>query len=157
MKHLTRNERSPRLLVHWMNRDESRGREREAQALSRPAKEVYKQARSSTYSGRALRPQVTRRQALELTPSFFPQVSAAIRGPNMASSLIPENLYPVFRATEMKTNFVRVLEKLPVSEPRAATGARRSDDSEGRTGRRLAIGAMQAMNGFWRPDVHLHS
>ena len=38
----------------------------------------------------------------------------------MASSLIPENLYPVFRATEMKTNFVRVLEKLPVSEPRAA-------------------------------------
>jgi hypothetical protein len=45
-----------------------------------------------------------------LTPSFFPQVSAAIRGPNMASSLIPENLYPVFRATEMKTNFVRVLE-----------------------------------------------
>jgi hypothetical protein len=28
----------------------------------------------------------------------------------MASSLVPENLYPVFRATEMKTNFVRVLE-----------------------------------------------
>jgi len=75
----------------------------------------------------------------------------------MASSLIPENLYPVLRATEMKTNFVRVLEKLPVSEPRAATGARRSDDREGRTGRRLAIGAMQAMNGFWRPDVDLHS
>jgi hypothetical protein len=47
-----------------------------------------------------------------LTPSFFPQVSAAIRGPNMASSLVPENLYPVFRATEMKTNVVRVLENL---------------------------------------------
>jgi len=30
----------------------------------------------------------------------------------MASSLVPENLYPVFRATEMKTNFVRVLENL---------------------------------------------
>ena len=28
----------------------------------------------------------------------------------MASSLVPENLYPVFRATEMKTNFVGVLE-----------------------------------------------
>jgi len=28
----------------------------------------------------------------------------------MASSLVPENLYPVFRATEMKTNVVRVLE-----------------------------------------------
>ena len=112
MKHLTRNERSPRLLVHWMNRDESRGREREAQALSRPAKEVCKQARSSTYSGRVLRPQVTRRQALELTPSFFPQASAAIRGPNMASSLVSENLYPVFRATEMKTNFVGVRESL---------------------------------------------
>jgi len=67
-----------------------------------------------------LRRRVTSRQALELTPSFFPQVSAAIRGPNMASSLIPEHLYPEFRATEMKTNFVRVLEKLPVSEPRAA-------------------------------------
>jgi hypothetical protein len=60
-----------------------------------------------------LRPQVTRRQALELTPSFFPQASAAIRGPNMASSLVSENLYPVFRATEMKTNFLRVLENLP--------------------------------------------
>ena len=71
----------------------------------------------------------------------------------MASSLIPENLYPEFRGTEMKTNFVRVLEKLPVSEPRAATEARRSDDGEGRTARRLAIGAMQAMNGFWRPDA----
>jgi len=31
----------------------------------------------------------------------------------MASSLVSENLYPVFRATEMKTNFVRVLENLP--------------------------------------------
>ncbi len=31
----------------------------------------------------------------------------------MASSLVPENLYPVFRATEMKTNVVvRVLENL---------------------------------------------
>jgi len=50
---------------------------------------------------------------VELTSSFFPQVSAAIRGPNMASSLVPENLYPVFRATEMKTNVVvRVLENL---------------------------------------------
>jgi hypothetical protein len=57
-----------------------------------------------------LRRRVTSWQALELTPSFFPQVSAAIRGPNMASSLIPENLYPVLRATEMKTNFVRVRE-----------------------------------------------
>jgi hypothetical protein len=47
--------------------------------------------------------------------------------------------------------------KLAVSEPRAATGARRFDDSEGRTARGLAIGAMQAMNGFWRPDADLHS
>ena len=30
----------------------------------------------------------------------------------MASSLVPENLYPVFRATEMKTNFVRVRESV---------------------------------------------
>jgi hypothetical protein len=30
----------------------------------------------------------------------------------MASSLIPENLYPVFRAAEMKTNVVRALENL---------------------------------------------
>ena len=30
----------------------------------------------------------------------------------MASSLIPENSCPVFRATEMKTNVVRVLENL---------------------------------------------
>jgi len=94
---------------------------------------------------------------LELTPSFFPQVSAAIRGPNMASSLVPEHSYPVFPATEMKTNVARVLEKLPVSEPRAATGARRSDDSDGRTTHRLVIGAMQALNGFWRPDVHMRS
>lgn len=93
-----------------MNRDESRGREREAQALSRPSKEVCKHARSSTYSGRALRRQVTAWQALELTPSFFPQASAAIRGPNMACLLVPENLHPMFRGTEMKTNFVRLLE-----------------------------------------------
>jgi hypothetical protein len=59
-----------------------------------------------------LRRRVTSRQALELTPSFFPQVSAAIGGPNMASSLVPENLYPVFPATEMKTNVVRALENL---------------------------------------------
>jgi hypothetical protein len=93
-----------------MNRDESRGREREAQTLSRPAKEVCKQARSSTYSGRALRRRVTSWQTLELTSSFFPQSSAAIRGPNMACLLVPENLHPVFRGTEMKTNFVRLLE-----------------------------------------------
>jgi hypothetical protein len=49
---------------------------------------------------------------VELTPSFFPQVSAAIRGPNMASSLVTEHLYPVFRATETKTNVVRVRENL---------------------------------------------
>jgi hypothetical protein len=104
-----------------------------------------------------LRRRVTSRQALELTPSFFPQVSAAIRGPNMASSLVPENLYPVFRATEMKTNFVGVLENFLFPNHALRAGARRSDNSEGRTGRRLAIGAMQAMNGFWRPDVHLHS
>src|SRR6266850_4853830 len=110
MKHLTRNERSPRLPVHWMNRDESRGREREAQALSRLAKEVCKHARSSAYSGRALRRQVTAWQALELTSSFFPQSSAAIRGPNMACLLVPENLHLVFRGTEMKTNVVRLLE-----------------------------------------------
>jgi hypothetical protein len=91
-----------------------------------------------------------------LTPSFFPQVSAAIRGPKMASSLVPEHSHPVFPATEMKTNVARVFEKLAVSEPRAATAVRRSDDSEGRTTHRLAIGA-QAMNGFCRPDVHLHS
>jgi hypothetical protein len=93
-----------------MNRDESRGREREAQALSRLAKEVCKHARSSTYSGRALRRQVTAWQALELTSSFFLQSSAAIRGPNMAFLLVPENLHPVFPGTEMKTNFVRWLE-----------------------------------------------
>jgi hypothetical protein len=110
MKHLTRNERSPRLPVYWMNRDESRGRGREAQALSRPGKEVCKHARSSTYSGRALRRQVTAWQALELTSSFFPQISAAIPGPNMAFLLVPENLYAVFRRTEMKTNVVRLLE-----------------------------------------------
>ena len=28
----------------------------------------------------------------------------------MAFLLVPENLYPVFRGTEMKTNFVRLLE-----------------------------------------------
>ena len=110
MKHLTRNERSPRLPVYWMNRDESRGRGREAQALSRPGKEVCKHARSSTYPGRALRRQVTAWQALELTSSFFPQISAAIPGPNMAFLLVPENLYAVFRRTEMKTNVVRLLE-----------------------------------------------
>ena len=110
MKHLTRNERSPRLPVYWMNRDESRRRGREAQALSRPAKEVGKQARSSTYSGRALRRRVTAWQALELTSSFFPQSSAAIRGPNMAFLLVLANLYRVFRATEMKTNVVSLLE-----------------------------------------------
>jgi hypothetical protein len=93
-----------------MNRDESRGRGREAQALSRPGKEVCKHARSSTYSGRALRRQVTAWQALELTSSFFPQISAAIPGPNMAFLLVPENLYAVFRRTEMKTNVVRLLE-----------------------------------------------
>jgi hypothetical protein len=93
-----------------MNRDESRGRGREAQVLSRPAKEVCKHARSSTYSGRALRRRVTSWQALELTSSFFPQSSAAIGGPNMASLLVLANLYPVFRATEMKTNVVRLLE-----------------------------------------------
>jgi hypothetical protein len=75
----------------------------------------------------------------------------------MASSLVPENLYPVFRATEMKTNFVGVLENFLFPNHALRAGARRSDNSEGRTGRRLAIGAMQAMNGFWRPDVHLHS
>jgi hypothetical protein len=75
----------------------------------------------------------------------------------MASSLVPEHSYPVFAATEMKTNVVRVLEKPAVSEPRAATGARRSDDNEGRTALRLAIEAMPVMNGFWRPDAHLHS
>jgi hypothetical protein len=90
-----------------------------------------------------------------LTPSFFPQVSAAIRGPNMASSLVPENLYPVFRATEMKTNVVRVLENLLF--PNDALRPELSDDSEDRTRRRFAIGAMQAMIGFWRPDLHLHS
>jgi hypothetical protein len=72
MKHLTRNERSPRLPVYWMNRDESRGRGREAQALSRLAKEVCKQARSSTYSGRALRRQVTAWQALGIDVVFLP-------------------------------------------------------------------------------------
>ena len=68
-----------------------------------------------------------------------------------------ENLYPVFRATEMKTNFVGVLENFLFPNHALRAGARRSDNSEGRTGRRLAIGAMQAMTGFWRPDVHLHS
>jgi hypothetical protein len=96
-----------------MNRDESRGRGREAQALSRFAKEVCKHARSSTYSGRALRRRVTAWQALKLTSSFFPQVSAAIGGPNMACLLVLPNLYPVFRGTEMKTNFVRLLENVP--------------------------------------------
>jgi hypothetical protein len=157
MKHLTRNERSPRLPVCWMNRDESRGRGREAQALSRLAKEVCKHARSSTYSGRALRRQVTAWQALELTPSFFPQASAAIRGPNMAFLLVLRICIRCFGGTEMKTNVVSLARKLPVSERRVETGARRAEGSEGQTGRRLPIAAMQAMTAFASPMSICHS
>ena len=45
--------------------------------------------------------------------------------------------------------------KLAVSERRVETGARRSEDSEGQTGRRLAIAGMQAMTAFAGPDVDL--
>ena len=41
---------------------------------------------------------------------FFSQFSAAIRRLDLASLLVPENLYPVFRETEMRSNAVRVLE-----------------------------------------------
>jgi CO dehydrogenase/acetyl-CoA synthase delta subunit len=73
----------------------------------------------------------------------------------MASLLVLANLYPVFRGTEMKTNFVRLLENFPVSERRVETGARRSDDGEGQTARRLPIAGMRAMTAFGGPDVHL--
>ena len=39
---------------------------------------------------------------------FFPQISAAIRELDWASWLVPENLYPVFRETEMRPNGVRL-------------------------------------------------
>jgi hypothetical protein len=61
----------------------------------------------------------------------------------MASSLVPENSCPVFPATEMKTNVVGVLENFLFPNHALRTAARRSEDSEGRTGRRFAIGAMQ--------------
>jgi hypothetical protein len=42
--------------------------------------------------------------------ALFPQISAAIRRLDPASLLVPENLYPVFRETEMGSNALRVLE-----------------------------------------------
>jgi hypothetical protein len=39
---------------------------------------------------------------------FFPQISAAIRELDWTSWLVPENLYPVFRETEMRPNDVRL-------------------------------------------------
>ena len=39
---------------------------------------------------------------------FVPQISAAIRRLGLASLLVPENLYPVFRETEMRSNDVRL-------------------------------------------------
>jgi hypothetical protein len=45
-----------------------------------------------------------------LTSPFFPQISAAISGLNVASLAVPENLYLVFRGTEMGSNGVRLPE-----------------------------------------------
>src|SRR5882762_11874956 len=39
---------------------------------------------------------------------FFPQISAVIRMLGLASLLVPENLYPVFRETEMRSNGARL-------------------------------------------------
>jgi hypothetical protein len=39
---------------------------------------------------------------------LFPQISAAIRWLSLASLLVPENLYPVFRETEMRSSAVRL-------------------------------------------------
>ena len=39
---------------------------------------------------------------------FVPQISAAIRRLGLASLLVPENLYPVFRETEMRSNGARL-------------------------------------------------
>jgi hypothetical protein len=45
-----------------------------------------------------------------LRPGHPPQISAAIRRLHLdlASLLVPENLYPVFRETEMRSNAVRL-------------------------------------------------
>jgi hypothetical protein len=44
--------------------------------------------------------------AAKLALSFFLHISAAIGGLSFASLRMPENLYPVFRGTEMRPNHV---------------------------------------------------
>jgi hypothetical protein len=121
MKHLTRNERSPRLLVYWMNRDESRGRGREAQALFRPAKEAANKPEArpilggcslAVIAGRILggcaaTGHILLSSRIDVVV-FFPQISAVIRELSQAPKLVPENLYPVFREREMRPNSVRL-------------------------------------------------
>ena len=72
----------------------------------------------------------------------------------MAFLLVPENLHPVFRATEMKTNVVRLLENFRF--PNDALRPQLDALKVAKATQHAAGDCRNASNdGFWRPDDDL--